>query len=95
MVRALPLLFERFGGYCVEPCFTEAIVFNDGSLIPVDVVMYATGYHNIRDTIKETFGVVTVFPAILGYGEVRVTFGTRGFRLNNCPLVTRSWRSWQ
>ncbi|GLB34118.1 putative L-lysine 6-monooxygenase (NADPH-requiring) [Lyophyllum shimeji] len=46
----------------VEPkSFTEdAIVFNDGSTLPADVVIFATGYDSIRDTAKDTFGEETI-----------------------------------
>lgn len=46
----------------VEPkSFREnAIVFNDGSTLPVDAVIFATGYHYIRDTAKDTFGEETI-----------------------------------
>ncbi|KAG6813422.1 hypothetical protein H0H92_011119 [Tricholoma furcatifolium] len=46
----------------VEPeLFTkDSLVFSDGSELPVDVVIFATGYHNIRETVKEIFGEDTI-----------------------------------
>ncbi|OCH92900.1 FAD/NAD-P-binding domain-containing protein [Obba rivulosa] len=32
------------------------VVFSDGSELPADVVVFATGYHNIRETNRELFG---------------------------------------
>ncbi|KAH0587956.1 hypothetical protein H2248_006701 [Termitomyces sp. 'cryptogamus'] len=46
----------------VEPeYFTEdTLVFKDGTALPADVVIFATGYHNIRDSMKEIFGEETI-----------------------------------
>ncbi|KAJ7627311.1 FAD/NAD-P-binding domain-containing protein [Roridomyces roridus] len=42
----------------VEPArFTEdSLIFTDGSALPADVVIYATGYENIRDNMRALFG---------------------------------------
>ncbi|KAG6868751.1 hypothetical protein C0993_011020 [Termitomyces sp. T159_Od127] len=46
----------------VEPeYFTEdTLIFKDGTALPADVVIFATGYHNIRESMKETFGEGTI-----------------------------------
>ncbi|KAF8076714.1 FAD/NAD-P-binding domain-containing protein [Lyophyllum atratum] len=46
----------------VEPerFLEDAIVFNDGSILRADVVIFATGYHFIHETSKETFGEETI-----------------------------------
>jgi len=38
----------------------DSIAFSDGSLLAVDAVIFATGCHNIRDTMKQIFGEETI-----------------------------------
>ncbi|KAJ8084557.1 hypothetical protein PM082_003330 [Marasmius tenuissimus] len=34
----------------------EEVIFTDGTTTPADAVVFATGYENIRDVMKKTFG---------------------------------------
>ncbi|KAK0238271.1 FAD/NAD-P-binding domain-containing protein [Armillaria nabsnona] len=43
-------------GVELQRYLSDGVVFTDGSKLDADVVIYATGYHNIRDTIKGMFG---------------------------------------
>ncbi|KAL4243845.1 hypothetical protein ABKN59_010876 [Abortiporus biennis] len=49
--------------------FTEnALVFQDGSKLEADVVIFATGYQNIREVNKELFGEEVIDKTSLVYG---------------------------
>ncbi|KAJ3922229.1 FAD/NAD-P-binding domain-containing protein [Lentinula edodes] len=37
-----------------------SMIFNDGSSVQADAIIFATGYHYIRDTMKDTFGEETI-----------------------------------
>ncbi|KAK0482195.1 hypothetical protein IW261DRAFT_1417804 [Armillaria novae-zelandiae] len=43
-------------GVELQRYLSDGVVFTDGSKLDADVVIYATGYHNIRDTLKDVFG---------------------------------------
>ncbi|KAJ7128740.1 FAD/NAD(P)-binding domain-containing protein [Mycena epipterygia] len=38
----------------------NSAVFTDGSSLEIDAVVYATSYHNIRDTLRGLFGAATI-----------------------------------
>ncbi|KAK0454074.1 FAD/NAD-P-binding domain-containing protein [Desarmillaria tabescens] len=45
-------------GVELQRYLSDGVVFTDGSKLDADVVIYATGYHNIRDSLKNVFGGV-------------------------------------
>ncbi|KAL0581089.1 hypothetical protein V5O48_000983 [Marasmius crinis-equi] len=47
-------------GVEVERMVEEKIIFTDGSITPADAVIFATGYENMRDVMKELFGPETI-----------------------------------
>ncbi|KAG6815338.1 hypothetical protein H0H87_002808, partial [Tephrocybe sp. NHM501043] len=47
-------------GVEVERFSEDSVAFNDGSVLDADVVIFATGYFGIRDSMKETFGDETI-----------------------------------
>ncbi|KAJ4485732.1 FAD/NAD-P-binding domain-containing protein [Lentinula aciculospora] len=47
-------------GVEAERLTTSSMIFNDGSSLKADAIIFATGYHSIRDTMKETFGEETI-----------------------------------
>ncbi|KAK7008195.1 hypothetical protein R3P38DRAFT_2791530 [Favolaschia claudopus] len=63
-----PMIFERFGdlirsgkikikhGVEIERFTETSAIFTDGSSIALDVVIFATGYRSIRDTLRQIFG---------------------------------------
>ncbi|GJE91639.1 NAD(P)/FAD-dependent oxidoreductase [Phanerochaete sordida] len=56
----------------------DGLMFEDGSTLPADVIILATGYHNIRETNKQIFGpeVASSISEVHGLdaeGEVRGT----------------------
>lgn len=49
-------------GVEVKRYLNKGVVFTDGSMLDADVVIYATGYHNVKETIKSIFGEEVVKP---------------------------------
>ncbi|KAL0574756.1 hypothetical protein V5O48_007202 [Marasmius crinis-equi] len=47
-------------GVEVERMTGENVIFTDGSSMPADVVIFATGYENMRNVMKKTFGPETI-----------------------------------
>ncbi|KAK7464378.1 hypothetical protein VKT23_006545 [Stygiomarasmius scandens] len=46
----------------------DTVTFSDGSTLPADALVFATGYENIRDTMREIFGDETMDKTSLVWG---------------------------
>ncbi|KAH9918228.1 FAD/NAD-P-binding domain-containing protein [Epithele typhae] len=83
------LVVEKLGGYCqggVSPeRFTgKGIVLSDGTELPADVVVFATGYMNIRDVNTALFGadVIEQTDEVYGLddeGEIQGSYRPSGY----------------
>ncbi|EJF61137.1 dimethylaniline monooxygenase (N-oxide-forming) [Dichomitus squalens LYAD-421 SS1] len=71
-------------GVTVEKFTENGVVFSDGSQLPADVVIFATGYTNMRENNKELFGedVIGITDEVYGLdeeGELRGSYRPSGY----------------
>ncbi|KZT03172.1 FAD/NAD-P-binding domain-containing protein [Laetiporus sulphureus 93-53] len=71
-------------GVELEQFLEKEVVFTDGTTLPADVVVYATGYIDPRESLKDTFGADVIEQTSLLWGldeenEIKGSFKRSGY----------------